>query len=64
MAIPRLVQHWLNLRKEYERQLKTDPDPPMPRVLPIVRIGENWYFDDERLREYRNVLDPSDRFHL
>jgi hypothetical protein len=60
MAIPKTVQHWLNLRREYERHLETDQNPPMPRVLPIVKIGRKWYFADERLKENRNVLDPSD----
>ena len=32
----------------------------MARVLPIERIGPKWYFVDERLRQYRNVLDPDD----
>jgi hypothetical protein len=59
MAIPRPVRHWLHLRKEYERRLKTEPDP-LPRVLPIVKIGRKWYFADERLKENRNVLDPAD----
>lgn len=61
---PKLVQHWINLREEYERQLERHPHPPMPRVLPIVKIGHKWYFVDERLGEYRNVLDPSDRLPL
>jgi hypothetical protein len=64
MSMPATVRRWLILRKEYEKQLQTNPDPPRPRVLPIVHIGKKWYFDDERLREYRNVLDPSDRFHF
>ncbi|OIO55439.1 hypothetical protein AUJ46_01300 [Candidatus Peregrinibacteria bacterium CG1_02_54_53] len=59
MAIPKTVQHWLRLRKEYERRLKTEPDP-QPRVLPIVKIGRKWHFVDEQLRENRNVTDPFD----
>jgi hypothetical protein len=57
MAIPETVQHWLRLRQEYERRLKTEPDP-QPRVLPIVKIGRTWYFADERLRQLRNVENP------
>ena len=49
MAIPKTVQRWLTLREEYERRLKTEPDP-QPRVLPIVKIGRKHYFADERLR--------------
>lgn len=60
MAIPNSVRHWLNLRREYERQCETNPDPPMPRVLPIVKIGRKWYFADERLRQLRNVTNPHD----
>jgi hypothetical protein len=60
MATPRLVRHWLTLRKEYERQLEHNPNPSMPRVLPIVKIGRKWYFVDDRLKENRNVLDPTD----
>lgn len=60
MAIPKTVQHWLNLRREYERQRETNPDSPTPRVLPIVKIGRTWYFEDERLHELRNVEDPHD----
>jgi len=60
MAIPRQVQHWLQLRQEYERRLAIDPDPPMPRVLPIVKVGRKWFFVDERLREMRNVRNPHD----
>jgi hypothetical protein len=59
MAIPRLVQHWLQLRKQYE-----DHPDATPRVLPIVKIGPKWYFVDERLHERRNVLDPNDRLPL
>lgn len=59
MAIPKTVQHWLRLRKEYERRLKTEPDP-QPRVLPIVKIGRKWYFADERLRQLRSVTNPHD----
>lgn len=36
-----------------------DPDA-MPRVLPSTQIGRKWHFVDERLKENRNVLDPSD----
>ena len=32
----------------------------MPRVLPIEKFGHKWYFVDERLRQYRNVMDPDD----
>ncbi|OGC62487.1 hypothetical protein A2264_01125 [candidate division WWE3 bacterium RIFOXYA2_FULL_46_9] len=59
MAIPKAVQHWLKLRSEYERRLKTEDDP-QPRVLPIVKIGRAWYFVDERLRQLRNVENPHD----
>ncbi len=61
MPVPKAVQHWLDLRKEYERQLEINPDPPMPRVLPVVKIGRKWYFADERLREYRRIDHPEDR---
>lgn len=27
MAIPKTVRHWFWLREEYERRLKTEPDP-------------------------------------
>ena len=60
MTIPKIVQHWLKLRAEYERQLEANPNPPMPRVLPIVKIGKTWYFEDERLHELRNVQLPHD----
>jgi len=60
MSIPATVRRWLILRKEYERRLETEDYPKMPRVLPIVKIGRKWYFADERLKENRNVLDPSD----
>ena len=63
MSVPKTVRYWLTLRAEYERRLETEPDP-MPRVLPIAKIGRRWYFVDERLREYRNVLDPSDTLPL
>lgn len=63
MSIPKTVRYWLTLRAEYERRLETERDPA-PRVLPVVKIGRRWYFVDERLREYRNVLDPSDRLPL
>lgn len=56
---PQAVQRWINLRRAYERQLATNANA-MPRVLPIVKIGRTWYFVDERLKENRNVLDPSD----
>jgi len=48
MAIPSLVRYWLNLRKEYERRARKDPNA-MPVILPVVRIGKKWYFEDERL---------------
>ena len=64
MASPHLVQHWLSLRREYERQFEQNARPSMPRVLPIVKIRRTWYFVDERLQEYRNVLEPSDRLPL
>lgn len=39
---PTLVRYWINLRKEYERQLEQNPHPPMPRVPPTVTIGRKW----------------------
>jgi hypothetical protein len=59
---PKKVRQWLALRQYYERRLLEEGDPPMPRVLPIEKIGRKWYFVDERLRQYRNVLDPDDFF--
>lgn len=54
MQIPETVQQWIALRERWEQTGEG------PRVLPIVQFGDNWYFADDRLREYRNVLDPTD----
>jgi len=32
----------------------------MVKRLPIVKIGDASYFRDDRLREFRNVKNPSD----
>lgn len=33
----------------------------MSNQLPIVKIGDKSYYDDKRLREYRNIDNPHDR---
>jgi hypothetical protein len=59
MDIPPSVQQWLRLRKEYEQ------DPLFgPRVLPIVKIGNAWYFEDSRLGEFRRVDAPDERIAM
>jgi len=35
--------------------------PQSPRRLPIVKIGDTYYFVDARLNELRNVKNPNDR---
>lgn len=58
--VPKKVKQWLKLRRAYERRLLKERYPKIPRVLPIEKIGPIWYFVDERLRQYRNVMDPDD----
>lgn len=57
---PKKVRRWMALRRHYERRVAIEGSPKMPRVLPIEKIGRKWYFVDERLRQYRNVMDPDD----
>ena len=52
--IPTDVARWLKLAE----QSKHNADGP--RVLPIVKIGQKWYFVDEGLHELRNVQNPKD----
>jgi len=30
------------------------------KILPVVTVGEKKYFKDDRLLQYRNVVNPSD----
>lgn len=32
----------------------------MIRLLPIVKINDKYYYNDMRLRQYRNITDPFD----
>jgi hypothetical protein len=52
--VPSDVARWLKLAE----RSKHNPDDP--RVLPIVKIKQKWYFVDERLHELRNVQNPDD----
>ncbi|MFO0818490.1 MAG: hypothetical protein U1A77_11150 [Pirellulales bacterium] len=59
MAIPVTVKNWMKARREHER------DPlNTPRVLPILKIGNKWYFEDSRLQEYRNVCNFMDTIKM
>lgn len=57
--IPEQVQQWLKARSDYEERL-AQGDLSGPRALPVVRIRDQWYFEDSRMRRYRNIVDLSD----
>jgi len=55
MAVPAIVQHWIDLRKYSEEH----PSSCL-RVLPITQFDDRWFFIDARLHELRNVENPAD----
>ena len=50
------IAHWIELSRKYP---KVDGGPG---VLPITKIGEAYYFIDVRMKQLRNVVDPSKFF--
>ena len=49
-----IVARWIELSRKF-RENATGP-----RVLPIAKIGEAYYFVDERLRQLRSVTNPDE----
>jgi hypothetical protein len=49
MSLDANVERWIELSRRYR------DNPTGPCVLPIVKVGEEHYFVDERLRQLRNV---------
>src|SRR5689334_19522580 len=49
-----VVRRWVELSRRYRE------NPNGPRVLPIVKVGDEHYFVDERLRQLRNVTKADD----
>lgn len=52
------IDEWIELSEAYGE------NPNGPRVLPIEKIGETYYFRDDRLRQLRNVRDASDQLQF
>jgi hypothetical protein len=48
------VARWIELSRKFRKNSSG------PRVLPIAKIGEAYYFVDERVRQLRNVVRPDD----
>ena len=49
-----VVRRWIELSRRYRE------NPIGPRVLPIVKVGDEHYFVDEQLRQLRNVAKGDD----
>jgi len=54
MGLGPTVAQWIELSRQYQQ------NPNGPRVLPIAKVGESYYFVDERTRQLRNVAMPED----
>ncbi len=54
MSLDPAVRRWIELSRRYRE------NPSGPRVLPIVKVGNEHYFVDERLRQLRNVANADD----
>lgn len=53
-----IIGDWIELSETFGE------NPNGPRVLPIEKIGETYYFRDDRLRQLRNVGDASDQLQF
>lgn len=59
-----MMTRFKNDRQRKAVMRKLSKGAPMPRVLPVVKIGGKQYIRDKRLGEYRNVRNPHDRLQM